>query len=449
MVQRCAEARGEKREATWIACKGTWHPQHKQHISFEPFSCLPAMETFRFNHPRLKLPLTFLPLLCAALLFGDAAAQSCSTSFTFNNADKLFTYCDALTVQDASIAWTLNSPNRTLDVLFSGVAPQTGGWVGWGINLGSAPAMAGTQAFIAFDASNGSTILTYNVTEASKQSGLKCTPISLHVLDMQVQISGTSIHMLVSIQLEANQSTTLHHVWNRGSTVSDFQPGIHAFTQTDLSGLKTIDMASGVGTTSGFQSPHQTLKNRHGVLNTVGWGILLPCGVLAARYLRFTDPTWFYLHVFMQMSGFILGVAGWATGLRLGDYSVGVVYHKHRNVGIALFTIATLQVTALLLRPKKDHKIRKVWNIYHYTLGTTILILGILNIFYGFDILSPPGKWRRAYVGVLIALGVLTVCFEIASWAFTIHNNRKAKDKLPGGHVGGVHSVENGYRQDV
>ncbi|MCO5570777.1 hypothetical protein L7F22_024505 [Adiantum nelumboides] len=408
------------------------------------------METFRCINPTLwplrKLPLILLPLL---LLFGRTAAQSsdCSTSFTFNSSNKLFTNCDALSVQSASLAWTLNSSNHILDVLFSGVAPQTGGWVGWGINLGSAPAMAGTQAFIAFAASNGSTILTYNVTAASKGGGLKCTPISLHVLDMQVEISGTSILMLVSIQLESNQSTTLHHVWNRGSSVSNFEPGAHAMSATDLSGMKTIDMASGAGSTAGFQSPHHVLKNRHGVLNTVGWGILLPCGVLAARYLRFADPVWFYLHVFLQMSGFILGVAGWATGLRLGDYSVGVVHHKHRNVGIALFTIATLQVTALLLRPKKDHKIRKAWNIYHYTIGTTILILGILNIFYGFDILSPPGKWRRAYVGVLIALGALTVCLEILSWTYTLHKNRKMKDKLQGAHVGGVHSVENGFRQ--
>jgi uncharacterized membrane protein len=88
----------------------------------------------------------------------------------------------------------------------------------------------------------------------------------------------------------------------------------------------------------------ENVDQRHGVLNVVGWGILLPCGVLAARYLRFTDPTWFYAHVFFQISGFLIGVAGWATGLRLGSYSVGLVYHKHRTIAIVLFSISTLQV---------------------------------------------------------------------------------------------------------
>lgn len=105
-------------------------------------------------------------------------------------------------------------------------------------------------------------------------------------------------------------------------------------------------------------------------------------------------------------------------------------------------------MTALLLRPKKDHKIRKAWNFYHYALGVTILVLGILNIFYGFDILSPPKKWRRAYVGVLIALAVLTVCLELLSWIHT-YMRKGSQDKIEGAHVGGVHGVGNGFRQDV
>ncbi|KAH7415570.1 hypothetical protein KP509_14G052700 [Ceratopteris richardii] len=307
--------------------------------------------------------------------------------------------------------------------------------------------MAGTQAFIAFAASNGSTILTYNVTDASKGGGLKCTPISLHVLDMRVQIVGNSIAMLVKIQLQPNQSTVLNHVWNRGPSVSDFQPSAHAFDATDLSGLRTIDMASGESSSSAAL-PHQVLKNRHGVLNTVGWGIVLPCGVLAARYLRFADPAWFYIHVFLQLSGFTLGVAGWATGMRLGDYSKGIVHHKHRSIGITLFAISIVQVFALLLRPKKDHKIRKAWNIYHYSLGASILILGISNIFYGFDILSPQKKWRRAYIGVLIGLAILTLCLEVVSWAYTFR--KKAVGRKPeGAQIGGAHSITNGYRQDV
>lgn len=85
----------------------------------------------------------------------------------------------------------------------------------------------------------------------------------------------------------------------------------------------------------------------HGILNAISWGILLPVGVIIARYMRTfqsADPAWFYLHVFCQISAYALGVAGWGTGLKLGSESVGVRYTSHRNIGIALFALATVQV---------------------------------------------------------------------------------------------------------
>lgn len=83
----------------------------------------------------------------------------------------------------------------------------------------------------------------------------------------------------------------------------------------------------------------------------MGWGVLIPTGAIIARYLRTfksADPAWFYLHVACQLSGYSVGVAGWATGLKLGKDSEGVQHTAHRNIGIALFCVATLQVGHLL-----------------------------------------------------------------------------------------------------
>ena len=188
---------------------------------------------------------------------------------------------------------------------------------------------------------------------------------------------------------------------------------------------------------------------RHAILNTIGWGILLPLGAIAARYLKpFTDPAWFYVHVLVQSIGYIVGVAGWSTGLVLGNYSVGVVYRKHRFIGIALFAISTLQVCAILVRPGKGHKIRVAWNYYHYTLGVSILVLSILNIFYGFDILAPAPKWRYGYIGILGGLAGLTLVFELVKW---VHYARVIKglnapqeQKLRGATLG----TPNSHRTD-
>lgn len=74
---------------------------------------------------------------------------------------------------------------------------------------------------------------------------------------------------------------------------------------------------------------------------------MFPVGVILARYLRTfesADPAWFYLHAGCQSSAYAIGVAGWATGLQLGSKSKGIQYTTHRNIGIALFSLATVQV---------------------------------------------------------------------------------------------------------
>lgn len=65
------------------------------------------------------------------------------------------------------------------------------------------------------------------------------------------------------------------------------------------------------------------------------------------RTFQSADPAWFYLHVSCQCSAYVIGVAGWATGLKLGSESKGITYDVHRNIGIALFCLATLQVMPL------------------------------------------------------------------------------------------------------
>lgn len=84
----------------------------------------------------------------------------------------------------------------------------------------------------------------------------------------------------------------------------------------------------------------------HGIINAISWGILLPIGIMAARYLRpfeFADPAWFYLHVFCQVTGYAGGTAGWVLGLRLQKFANPIKYY-HRNLGISIWALATFQV---------------------------------------------------------------------------------------------------------
>ncbi|KAI3786386.1 hypothetical protein L1987_40025 [Smallanthus sonchifolius] len=154
----------------------------------------------------------------------------------------------------------------------------------------------------------------------------------------------------------------------------------------------------------GDEKSDGNMKWTHGVLNAVSWGVLMPIGAMAARYLKVANPAWFYVHAATQTSAYIVGVAGWATGLKLGSDSTGIKYNTHRNIGIILFAFGTLQVFSLLLRPKPDNKYRFYWNIYHRSLGYSVIILSIINVCKGLDIMDPEMKWKNAYTGIVISL---------------------------------------------
>lgn len=212
-----------------------------------------------------------LLLLVGASLVEFTAAADCVKTYNVKKETKVFANCKKLTAQKAELAWTLERGPVAVaaEVVFAGEMPAAGGWVGWGINLGSAPLMVGTQAFIAFQAANGSTLLTYNVTaETAQGAPLACSPIALQVRDMEVHVlRGTSVVMWVSLLLPPlnNQSSSssliLNHVWNRGSSVRNFQPSPHGGSPDDLSAIQTIDMASGFSSASSPAPPGLLLKN--------------------------------------------------------------------------------------------------------------------------------------------------------------------------------------------
>ncbi|KAK9277637.1 hypothetical protein L1049_007183 [Liquidambar formosana] len=139
------------------------------------------------------------------------------------------------------------------------------------------------------------------------------------------------------------------------------QNGIHATTRPNLRSFGNLDFLSGkiaVATREGINA-RTRMRNIHGVPNAINWGILMPLWAIIARYLKVfkvANPAWFYLHVSCQCSGYIVGVAGWATRLKLGTKSSGIHHNAHRNISIAIFCLSTLQVFAFFLRPNKDQK---------------------------------------------------------------------------------------------
>ncbi|KAK1578031.1 hypothetical protein Q3G72_027016 [Acer saccharum] len=365
------------------------------------------------------------------LLFSPALSLTCtSQKFTNNN---LYSHCLDLPTLSSFLHYTYDSSNTSLSVAFVATPSATAGWIAWAINP-TGTGMAGAQSLVAYKDSKGvMTVKTYNI---SGYSSVKESKLLFDVWDTSADVSGGSMRIFGKIKLPEDlaKAGKVNQIWQVGPSVDAGMLTKHDFSAANLGAKGTLDLSgaqTGVVTDTGA-SDLLKKRNIHGILNVVSWGILFPIGVIIARYMRpfeGMDPAWFYLHISCQFSAYIIGAAGWGTGLKLGSESKGITYYTHRNLGIALFSLCTLQVFALFLRPKKDHKYRFYWNIYHHGIGFSIIILGILNVFKGLDILNPAKKWKTAYITVISVLGGIAALLEAITWVVVLKrkSNRSTK----------------------
>ncbi|KAI3514517.1 hypothetical protein L1887_12979 [Cichorium endivia] len=371
--------------------------------------------------------LAFFTLLTTHLSY---AQLSCITQKFTNN--KLYNHCNDLPHLNSYLHWSLDASKNTLSIAFIASPATSAGWISWAINP-TGDGMAGAQALVAFKASNGSMVVkTYNI---SSYSSIMEGKLAFNVKDKSADYSDGVMRIFATVELPEKGMSTVNQVWQVGPSVSPGGfPAKHAFQPANLGAKGRLDLLSGQSSTGGGIGGDSRTKKRniHGILNAVSWGILFPVGIIIARYLRTfpsADPAWFYLHAFCQVSAYAIGVAGWATGLKLGSESKGVTYDTHRSIGIALFSLATVQIFALFLRPNKDHKLRFYWNIYHHGVGYSILILGIINVFKGLDILSPESKWRSAYIITISTLGAIALLLEVITWIVVLKRKSSKSTK--------------------
>ncbi|KAL2336136.1 hypothetical protein Fmac_010582 [Flemingia macrophylla] len=157
------------------------------------------------------------------------------------------------------------------------------------------------------------------------------------------------------------------------------------------------------------------LRRSHGVLNIMGWSILMIIGSMIARYSKQWDPIWFYLHASIQTFGFVAGVIGILCGLVLSKKLDSKVTN-HKNIAILIILLGILQVLAVVIRPGKESKIRKYWNWYHHNVGRILIIFGVLNTFYGLHLGGEGSKWFIAYGVTIAVLLIIAVVLEIRMW---------------------------------
>ncbi|KAK9284826.1 hypothetical protein L1049_024003 [Liquidambar formosana] len=88
----------------------------------------------------------------------------------------------------------------------------------------------------------------------------------------------------------------------------------------------------------------------------------------------------FYVHAILQMLSVLLVTAGAVMSIKNFENSFN---NNHQRIGVALYGAVWLQALIGVLRPQRGTKRRSVWFFVHWTLGTAVSLLGIINIYTG------------------------------------------------------------------
>lgn len=126
----------------------------------------------------------------------------------------------------------------------------------------------------------------------------------------------------------------------------------------------------------------------HGFMMFLAWGILLPGGILAARYAKhLKGDLWYKIHVYLQYSG--LAIILLALLFAVGELRGFYVSSLHVKFGIAAILFACIQPVNACLRPQRpangEHVPikRLIWEYFHIIVGRSAIAIGIVALFSG------------------------------------------------------------------
>ncbi|XP_061365734.1 cytochrome b561, DM13 and DOMON domain-containing protein At5g54830-like [Gastrolobium bilobum] len=126
----------------------------------------------------------------------------------------------------------------------------------------------------------------------------------------------------------------------------------------------------------------------HGFMMFLAWGILLPGGILAARYLKhLKGDGWYRIHVYLQYSG--LAIVLLALLFAVAELRGFYVSSAHVKFGFVAIFLACIQPVNALLRPQKPANgeqapfKRVIWEYFHIIVGRCAFVVGIAALFSG------------------------------------------------------------------
>ncbi|XP_041000673.1 cytochrome b561 and DOMON domain-containing protein At3g61750-like [Juglans microcarpa x Juglans regia] len=338
---------------------------------------------------------------------GDEVSQLCGTHMSFlpppyGNLSNLV--CKP--IWNTFILRYSQSEDHVLNIILSAV--YTTGWVGMGFSKDGM--MVGSSAMVGWINTKGHARIKQYYLQGSKQGQVipDKGELPLTGVPASVGLNGEMIYLAFQLKFQtqlARQPTVL-------AFGSSYPKNSHLSEHEDKT---TIMVDFSAGSVSIASTDTGQMKKNHGILGIIGWGLILPIGALVPRYLKHKDPLWYYLHSVFQFVGFCIGLAGVVLGQRLYNI-IQADFPKHRGIGIFVLVLSILQILAFFLRPNKEAKIRKSWNVYHHWVGRIALFFGALNIVLGIQIGGAGRDWKIGYGFLLGVIIVAVIVLESMAW---------------------------------
>jgi len=126
----------------------------------------------------------------------------------------------------------------------------------------------------------------------------------------------------------------------------------------------------------------------HGLLMYLAFGIILPAGVMVARYGKgFRLPHWAIIHKSLQTFGFLLVFVSTMFALSMVTAHFDTRYHA--QIGITIFVICSIQVLIAVANPyivnyfQPRQSFTTISLLIHQWVGRLLLPLAWFNIFLG------------------------------------------------------------------
>ncbi|KAF9616558.1 hypothetical protein IFM89_030325 [Coptis chinensis] len=182
-----------------------------------------------------------------------------------------------------------------------------------------------------------------------------------------------------------DSTTPLRVIWAMGARWSDEHLGernMHSVTSS-----RSVRVLLLRGSAEAEQDLRPVLAV-HGFMMFVAWGILLPGGILAARYLKhLKGDGWYQIHVYLQYSGLAIVMLGIIFAVaELRGFFFG---STHVKFGITAIFLVCVQPVNAFLRPKKPENGEQVssrrvyWEYLHVIVGRSAIVAGIAALFSG------------------------------------------------------------------